>query len=94
MGSREVQFPSSAEDQTELCVELSVEPSQTRLSSCSSNMLVPPVSSSRITKEMSIVLWVLSSFLDVPLKRFLILLLKSHFSSSKVNTFSFNDECC
>lgn len=57
-------------------------------------MLVPPVSSSRITKEMSTLLWVLSSFLDVPLKRFLILLLKSHLSSSKVNTFSFNDDCC
>lgn len=42
--SRDAKFPSSAEDQTELCVELSVEPSQPRLSCCSSNMLVfsPP----------------------------------------------------
>ena len=93
-GSREVKFPSSAEDQTELCVELSVEPSQTQPSCCSSNVLVPPVSSSHIMQEMAIVLWVFSSLLDVLLKCFLILLLKSHLCFPKVNTFSFNVSCC
>lgn len=76
-----MKFSSSAEDQTELCVELSVEPSQTQLSCCSSTMLVPPVSSSLITKEKSIVLLVLS-FLKVLLKCFLILLFQSHLSLS------------